>query len=228
MVAGQKSGSMSSLAFVYCGERHVVGPDEEFTFGRSGDLSLDDNPILHRLLGVCFQSREFWWLANIGAQIPMHVEGETGTTSIALSPGGSLPLVLGDMLVRFCAGGTSYELRLEVREQQGRDSGREFVPLSVDQLLLLVALAEPRLREGPDAGLPASEELIGRFGWSATRLHRKLFDLWLRFFPNLTDSADFESNLADVAIASGFVTVDQLSLLPPRDGNAKIAVLVDS
>jgi hypothetical protein len=211
---------MSSLKLTYCGEQHLVGLDQDFSFGRSGDLSVDDNPDLHRVLGVCFHQRGLWWLTNVGAQIPMHLEGETGTTVISLSPGGSLPLALGDTSVRFSAGGTAYEVQLEV----GRHNDFEFLPLNIDQLLLLIALAEPRLRRGVTAALPNAEELMGRFGWSTARLGRKLDDLLIRFHLTMSPSDGSQPDhrsLVDFAITSGLVTADQLSLLPAREGKIR-------
>ena len=209
-----------SLAIVYRGDRFEVGADQDFSFGRLGNLSVDaDNSDLHRVLGVFSCMGGMRSLENVGAQIPMHIEGEVGTTAIFLAPGGSLPLVLGDTLVRFAAGGISYELLIEVGKQSdyvdssGSALGR--LPLTVDQLLLLIALAEPRLRRGPAADLPTDEELIGRFGWSATRLRRKVDDLATGFEQMGPAKAE---HLANYVIASGLITVNQLSLLPPREG----------
>jgi hypothetical protein len=212
---------MNSLSIVYLGDRFEVDAAHQYSFGRSGNLSIDsDNSNLHRVLGSFSFLGGLWWLENVGAQTPLHIEGDGGTTALSLAPGASIPLVLGDTMVRFAAGGNSYELLLDVQQRSDSSDPSEhltptFLPLTVDQLLLLIALAEPRLRRGPAADLPGDEELIGRFGWSATRLHRKLDDLATRFAQTGPASPD---EVTRYVIASGLITVNQLSLLPPREG----------
>jgi hypothetical protein len=229
---------VSALTVEFCGERHKVEPDAEFSFGRAGDLEVDDNPYLHRVMGVCFWRSGWWWLTNAGAHLPLHLQGQMGSATITLSPGGSVPLVMGPTVVRFAAGGTSYELEILVdlddvvaarsRKPPGDttiDAGE--TSLTADQLLLLVALSEPRLRKGQAADLPTNAELMGRFGWSVTKFNRKLDSLCAKFarrgVSGLVGSADRmaqarRSVLVDHVIASGMVTVDQLSLLPSRQG----------
>jgi hypothetical protein len=231
---------MSELVLSYCGERHEIGVDREFTFGRSGDLVIDDNPYLHRVMAVCFHRRGWWWLVNAGAHLPLQLQGLSGSSTITLSPGGSVPLVMGPTTVRFAAGGTSYELEIDVAadaELQRAvpslpgdttiDAGS--TPLTADQLLLLVALAEPRLRKGPTADLPSNAELMERFGWSVTKFNRKLDSICSKFSRRGVGGLVGSSNrmaqgrrsvLVDYVIAAGMVTGEQLALLPPKQGRA--------
>ncbi len=229
---------MSALTISYCGEQHRVSPTDEFSFGRSGDLAIDENRFLHRVMAVCFFRRGWWWLVNVGAHLPLHLQGIGGTSTITLSPGGSIPLVMGMTTVRFAAGGTSYELEIEADVELEVTHGKAVVPgdttidagstpLTADQLLLLVALSEPRLRQGPKAELPTNVELMERFGWSVTKFNRKLDNVCLKFsrrgVGGLVGSSERmaqgrRSVLVDYLISSGMVTNEQLSLLPPRPG----------
>lgn len=230
---------MTDLVVDFCGERYEVVPDQQFTFGRAGDLRIDENRFLHRVMGICFFRSGWWWLNNAGAHLPLHLQGRIGSSSITLSAGGSVPLVLGPTTVRFAAGGTSYELLLDapagtvgpgVADINGEttiDAGE--LPLTPEQLLLLVALAEPRLRKGALAELPTNQEVIDRFAWTTTKFNRKLDNLCVKFsrrgiaglVGGTGKSAQSRRHtLVDYVIHAGMVTVDQLSLLPPRTGSA--------
>ena len=41
----------NSLTVEFCDERTVLSPTETMTFGRCGDLFVDENPFLHRIVG---------------------------------------------------------------------------------------------------------------------------------------------------------------------------------
>ncbi len=230
---------MSSLTLEFCGEHIDVDPATDFTFGRLGTLQIDDNKFLHRVMGSISLRMGLWWLANVGTQLPMHVEGCVGGSSITLSPGSTIPLVFGPSYVRFAAGGTSYELKvnadiLGVTTSPQMDDGETTVdagemPLTPDQLLLLVALAEPRLRRGHNADLPTNSQIAGRFGWSMTKFNRKLDNVCVKFHrkgvSGLVGNADRMAQnrrgaLVDYVIASGLVTVEQLFLLPQSKGTS--------
>src|SRR2546430_1271144 len=50
------------LTVDFVGERHVVGTDRTFTFGRAADLVIDDaNPYLHRVVGRFAWHDRLWW-----------------------------------------------------------------------------------------------------------------------------------------------------------------------
>jgi hypothetical protein len=233
---------MKSLILNFCGEHIEIAPDTEYSFGRSGDLAIDENKFLHRVMGVFVCRNDWWWLHNVGAHLALQLQGQMSSSTIALSPGGSVPLVMGPTLVRFAAGGTSYELEVEtnaglaaealdkVRALSGDttiDAGS--TPLSADQLLLLIALSEPRLRRGPSADVPPNAELMERFGWSVTKFNRKLDSICVKFSRRGVGglvgtpqklAQGRRSTLVDYVIAAGMVTVEQLALLPPRQGSA--------
>ena len=104
-----------------------------------------------------------------------------------LSPGSSLPLTFAETVVRFSAGPTLYEVDLLLEgalypsTSTSRDNLRGettvgTLPLTDDQRLLLVALAERALRRGTTGvtSLPSSAEAAERLGWPLTTFNRKL------------------------------------------------------
>lgn len=229
---------MSVLKVEFCGERSDVEEDNSLSFGRSADLSVDDNRYLHRVMGVFRWRNDLWWLDNVGAHLPMQIEGRLRGSSITLSPGGSVPLVFGSSFVRFAAGGTSYEIAVDAPYEVDLTSTGDVLgdttvdagslPLTPEQLLLVVALSETRLRRGSQADLPSNVEVANRFGWSMTKFNRKLDSVCVKFgrrgVAGLVGSAERMAQnrraaLVDHVIASGLVTQDQLSLLPPKQGS---------
>jgi hypothetical protein len=184
---------LNRLEIDFCGEIKRLATDEQLTFGRAGDLIVDDNPFLHRRLGKFMYEGGWWWLANVGTHLPMAVEDRITASSITLSAGANIPLVFGAVRIRFTAGSTSYEI--EVRQEETPivvadeealslmettiDAGS--MPLTPEQLLLLVALCEPRLIRGPSAPLPANEDIAQRFGWTITKYNRKLDNVCSKF-----------------------------------------------
>ena len=54
------------LRVEYCGEVRAVETSDELTFGRAGDLRIDDNRHLHRVLGRLWARGEQWWLTQRG------------------------------------------------------------------------------------------------------------------------------------------------------------------
>ncbi len=227
---------MTVLRLEFCGEPREVPPTEQFTFGRLGDLQIDDNRYLHRLMGSFSWKGDLWWLSNVGSHVPLHIEGRFGGSSITLSPGSSIPLVFGSSYIRFAAGGTSYELLIDADPVMassttfGSEDGEATVDasdmhLSPEQLLLIVALAETRLLKGNAAELPSNVDVAKRFGWSMTKFNRKLDNVCMKFHrkgvAGLVGSNDRVAQqrrraLVDHVIASGLVTADQLALLPPK------------
>ncbi len=225
---------MNELTIEYCGEQYVVPTDREFSFGRSSDLEVDSNRYLHRCMGTFRWTPTFWWLANVGSHLPLHLEGRAGGTSVTLAPGSSLPLVFGSCYLRFAAGGTTYELLVDAAASIGpfepplSRAGETTVdasdmPLTPEQLLLLIALAEPRLRKGALADLPSNADIAARFGWPITKFNRKLDNLCAKFARRGVDglvssrrgaAQNRRSALVEHVVTSGLLTVDQLALLP--------------
>lgn len=176
-----------ALVVDFCGEQHRVDPDRPFTIGRLADLTVDDNPYLHRHLATLTANNGFWWLANVGTGIALTVSDRDSRVQALLSPGASLPLTFAETVVRFSAGPSLYEVELlleqavyqhaapPLREPHGDTTVRS-LPLTDDQRLLLVALAERALRRGTTGvtSLPSSSEAAERLGWPLTTFNRKL------------------------------------------------------
>ena len=53
----------------YCGERTALDADRRFFIGREADLSIDDNPYLHRRFLVVHNENGLWWLTNLGTHL---------------------------------------------------------------------------------------------------------------------------------------------------------------
>lgn len=177
---------MSDLRIEFCGEWHVVSADRPFAIGREADLVVDENPYLHRrFLEVAWRDG-LWWLANVGGQLSATVSDPDARFQAWLAPGAQLPVVFSDLLVRFTAGPTRYELTVHIDEDvfemtsgSAADGGSTTlgrVALTPDQHRLVVALAEPALRsEGAGRiDLPSSAEAAQRLGWPITKFNRKL------------------------------------------------------
>jgi hypothetical protein len=230
------------LRVEYCGEVTAIETSQELTFGRAGDLRIDDNRHLHRVLGRLWARDEQWWLSNEGRSITIQVADADSRSNIVLAPGTEIALSFPNSIVRFRAGVTDYELTLHVpdREEEEEDDrddelwDDEFadtvalgdVLLTDEQRLLLLALAEPTLRDPhTKEELPANRAVARRLGWSITKFNRKLDNLCNRFTKlgvgGLRGSidqlaTDRRRRLVDHAIESGLITADQLDRLPPE------------
>jgi hypothetical protein len=229
---------MSGSLFIdFCGEEHVVEPGGRLTFGRSGDLAIDDNPYLHRLLG-CFEERSgVWWLAHLGSRTPLTLRDVHGQSAANVAPGSSIAVSYGEFALNFAAGPTNYEVlgaleaqtwAIDLLGPEGLAGTRTLewgrVELNEDQRLLLVAMCEPRLRDpaGTDLAPPANRAGAARLGWSLPKFNRKLDHLCEKVArAGVTGvhgdtgafALDRRRRLVDHALHAGLVTADDLQLL---------------
>ncbi len=233
-----RSPDGSELIVEFVGDERVLVPGDELTFGRAGDLAIDDNRYLHRLLGRFSWSGGVWWLANLGSSIPLTVSDTTGPSFSRVAPGATLALSFESSVVAFEAGGCSYELTVDLADSgfdsvAGADSPEVWtgevtttassLPMSAEQHLLLVALAEARLRDPSSAAdLPTNRQIASRLGWTITKYNRKLDGLCVKFaaagVSGLRGSSDALARdrrvrLVDHAVHAGVVTADDLALL---------------
>jgi hypothetical protein len=214
------------------------------TVGRAADLIVDDNPYLHLEMVRISELFGIWWIDNVGATIPLRLGDLASPSFSIITPGTSVPLGFVNSVLRFEAGPTSYELELEVvapsritefvprPARQPADILIEIdsfdispLPLTPEQRLLLVALAEPRLRAGrQEPVFPSNEEVAARLGWTLTKFNRKLDHvcgkLARRGIPGLRGTVgrlahDRRRRLVDYAVASGLVDTTMLAHLPP-------------
>lgn len=171
----------------FCGELHVVAPSRPFTIGRDGDLTVDDNPYLHRKFLQLSDQDSLWILSNLGTQLTATIADESGTMQAWLAPGARIPLIFQRNIVWFTAGPTTYEFEVLLEESSytsaiadtaGNSGTTTMGPTSLtpDQKLLVIALCEQPLRRGERGAstVPTSSQAAARLGWPLTRFNRKL------------------------------------------------------
>jgi hypothetical protein len=186
---GADGGGAMRVLVDFCGEVHEVTPDRPVSVGRTGDIALDDNPYLHRRFLEISTRDGFAWLVNCGSLLAATLVDDTSRLQAWLAPGAQLPVVFERSHVRFAAGPTSYEIDIIVEDGPFASRPTEqIVDLSTmtetigritmtpDQRLLVIALAEPLLRqEGRgNAALPSSADAARRLGWTQSKFTRKL------------------------------------------------------
>ena len=223
----------SGLQLEYCGEWRPLDGRTPFFIGRDADLSIDDNPFLHRRLLEIRQVDGIWFLSNIGARLAVTVTDGAGRMQSWLAPGGRLPIVFGLTTVVFTAGPTTYELSLHMAEPAFADTSLSRlrgsttvgdITLTPTQKLVIVALAESMLRrEGGGMGeIPTSAQAAERLGWNVTRFNRKLDNVCDKFdrlgVQGLRGgirayATNRRIRLVEYAIASRVVTRADLALL---------------
>jgi hypothetical protein len=224
----------STVTVEFCGAVTQVASGGRLTIGREADLTIDDNPFLHRAFLVISERDDLWFLSNVGTQLSATVADGSGRMEAFLAPGASIPLVFATTSVAFTAGPTTYELTITapsavfeappVVEPANGVTTVGAVGLTRDQRLLLVALAEPRLRGDGRASvmLPSSTVAARRLGWTATKFSRKLDNvcdklakLGVRGLRG--DIAEYASNrrsrLVEYAVATRLVTREDLVAL---------------
>lgn len=228
----------------FCGEVLDVGTERPLVIGREGDLALDDNPYLHRrFLEVAIRDG-LVWLHNCGTLLAATVVDDSNRMQAWLAPGASLPVVFEQTHVRFAAGPTSYEFTIVLADAPFKPSvspeaGEQLsastetigrIPLTPDQRLLIIALAEPLLRqEGRgNAALPSSADAARRLGWTQTKFTRKLDNVCGKLKQmgvrglhgdagNL--AANRRARLVEYAVSTGLVVPEDIALLD--DENAE-------
>ena len=104
-----------------------------------------------------------WWLSNVGSAIPLAMADTDSPSFVRVVLGATVPIPFGSATLGFEAAARTYELRVEVLselsgfgldpadvEVDADGAGAELtttassLPLTEEQRLLLVALAEPR------------------------------------------------------------------------------------
>lgn len=224
------------LTVEFAGEVFAVSPDDVFTVGREGDLSIDDNLFLHRNFLTIENIEGLWLLSNVGSRLSATVTDSGGRVQAWLAPGARLPLVFASTSIIFSAGPTTYELTVtstaptfheNLRIDESVDDGLSTigdVPLTLSQKLMILALAEPVLRrEGSGMSeLPTSGQAAERLGWTLTRFNRKLDNVCDKLdrigVPGMRGGVrSYATNrrvrLVEHAIAARLVTRDDLALL---------------
>lgn len=230
----------TALIVEFVGTEHHVEPGTEFTFGRSADLIVDDNPYLHRVVGRFVWSNGLWWLVNAGTSIALRLADTASPSYMKVAPGTQIPMSFESARLSFEAGASNYELTIELVTGTDDDdvtlgdhddvddaeatTTAASLPLNAEQRLLLVALAAPSLREpGTEFDLPTNREVASSLGWTITKFNRKLDGLCRKYssagVSGLRGSSDLLARdrrlrLVEHVITSGVITDADLALLP--------------
>jgi len=182
--------SAPPLTVEFAGQHHHVERRDtptSVTFGRGAELDIDCNPFLHRQVGRLVTDGELWWVECLGEWTPLWVASDGRMAQ--LTRDASVPLTNPETVIRFDAGNCNYELRVHIEGHPGRPdhplegpppgSTATFrpidLPLNDEQRLLILALAEARLRSpNGHTALPSNLEAANRLGWSTSKFNRKL------------------------------------------------------
>jgi hypothetical protein len=178
---------MSAMRIEFCGEWFDVDPSRPFEIGREADLSVDDNPYLHRTFLRVTHEHDLWWLSNVGSRLSATISAGSGAVQAWLAPGAKLPIVFETMDVIFSAGSTTYDFVIHADsdvfgtgpgavDAKGSTTTMMPVTLTPSQRLLIVSLAEQVLRQTEPGRnpIPSSADAAGRIGWPLTTFNRKL------------------------------------------------------
>ena len=241
MSSGLKATGQDQIWVEFQGTRHGVTAGATFGIGRDTDLSVDDNPYLHRHLLSLDQEANYWWITNVGSRISATVTDSASGMQAWLPPGSRLPLVFAATRVMFTAGPTTYEVLIhqptpvwrppaDALRTQGETTTISAVPLTLSQRALIVALAENMLAPGGGLGakLPSNREAARRLGWTLTRYNRKLDNVCEKLDRIGVEGVRGDSGalathrrarLVEYAVSTGLVTAEDLPLLgdPPAD-----------
>ncbi|GAA3932772.1 hypothetical protein [Microbacterium soli] len=223
-----------ALLLDFAGRHERIPAGESFVIGRGADLSIDDNPYMHRRFLEIAARGGMWWLRNVGSGLTASVASADGLAQTWLAPGAGTPLVFAVTTVMFTAGDVTYELRLTAESPFYRSShpwrseaDAEGVSetLSPVQRILLTALAEPLLRRGGEGAvrLPSLAEVAVRLGWSTEKVERRVGVLCGKFarlgIRGVERDARGElpasacSRLVEHAVGARIVAPDDLDLL---------------
>ena len=230
---------MSELHIFFIDELTVANPGDVITFGRSGDIELDEaNQYMHRIVGTFFDQDNVWWLANKSRHGNLTLVGNTGRLT-RLPPEAVSAITEPTGVLRFDAGPSTYELGWTLPGQEPLmppvvdDDGdlsmatSQFgiVPLNDEQRMLLAALAERSVLDSTvsTSDLPANASVAHRLGWSAKKLDRKLDYLCARLSAEGVrglrgekgfEAIDRRSRLVEHAISSGMIGQSDVEALP--------------
>jgi len=226
------------LLIDFVGELHQVAIDQRFTFGRTGDLIVDDNPYMHRIVGRFRFADGLWWIDNAGSAITLEIADRNSPSRMKLAPGSSASLSFERSVVRFPAAATTYEIEVTIPspdrtpvEKLSNDVGEDTVTVSVlgismtdDQRRCIASLAKARLEDpGAPATIPTNRSAAALLGWKITRFNRKLDNVCNRLADAGVaglrgDASEMATNrrqrLVDYSISSGLITAADLELLP--------------
>lgn len=231
---------MTELHIFFIDELTAAQPGDVITFGRSGDIEVDEaNQYMHRIVGTFFDQDNVWWLTNNSKHGNLTLAAAGGRLT-RLPPGAVAALTEASGAIRFDSGPSTYELGWTLPGQdplmpptaeEGEGAGsidatRQFgvVKLNHEQKQLLVALAEAVLLDStaPTTDLPANASVAHRLEWSSKKLDRKLDYLCARLSTEGVrglrgekgfEAIDRRSRLVEHAMSSGMISVEDLPII---------------
>ena len=223
---------MKPLRIEFCGEWYDV--EDGFSIGRDSDLSVDDNPYLHRRFLTIKCEFGLWWLVNVGQLLNATISDASGAVQAWLAPGAKLPIVFPTLHVMFSAGSTTYDFTVHAADDYFNTAVSSIsaggsttvlpVILTSSQRLLVASLCERVLVQAvPGRGqLPSSAEAAARLGWSMTTFNRKLDNVCEKLDKIGVQglyggrgklATNRRARLVEYAIATRLVTIEDVALL---------------
>lgn len=170
--------------------------DDELSFGRSGDIVIDDaNRYLHRVVGEFVPRGPSWSLHNRGTTIQLRLFAIDGVHTV-LPPGGHTMLGAHTGTVSFAAGPGNYELTYRMAhapdraelgggaraDLAGAETAEFGAPLTPREVDFMVAFARPILTASGQP-TPTYAEVAAEFGVkpktvdaTIQRLRHKMYD----------------------------------------------------
>lgn len=180
-------GVLPDLTVTFANSVRSVPPSRSdgLVFGRGAELDIDSNPFLHRKVGRLLPFADHWWVENLSSWTRINVVA--GGLAVQLPGLARTALVHPESSVRFDAGACNYSFEVHlpwISETPPVSSGEADltatfelaqIPLTDEQRLLVLALAEHRLlgSNGHDR-LPSNRAVARRLGWSDAKFNRKL------------------------------------------------------
>ncbi|MFV0257824.1 MAG: helix-turn-helix transcriptional regulator [Acidimicrobiales bacterium] len=210
-----------ALSVEFLGEAYQ--PSDELVFGRTAELSLDDNTFLHRRAGRFVLRPTGWWLENLGARLRLTMVSNDGTV-IDLRPGSANPLVGPAGVVSLQAGTTRYEMAYHLAAPaadevgdgvfgDGVDEGADTLtmgpPLTPREIDFAVVLARGRLtgRLGP---LPSHGDIAQVWGVSHKTVDNTFQRLRSKLRSSRATSVTSAETLVEYVVTQGLVTMEDL------------------
>ena len=187
------------------------------TFGRAGDLELDSNPHLHRLVGEFVQRNGEWWVRNLGSRLFLTLVSDDGTR-IELAPRSGPVLLVRSGVIRISVGPARYKVAYRIgtapirARSQLRAAGATsdfdavLTPREVD---FLVSFAKPIL-DGTNGPIMSYAEVAGVWGVATKTLDNTLQGVKRKLRRARLFRDEPLETLVRIAISHSLVTLDDL------------------
>jgi len=232
------AGEGTTLTIGLKDRSYEVSPGEALTFGRSqrATVCLDPTDLgISRIAGAVESDGGVWWLVNKSSVRPLEVVDDVGIRTV-LPPGRRIA-VTAPITVIVEGSTRRHALTLDLPEQARESLAAGPVPvvqvegnptqaatdvsITPADKLALVALFSGYLEPFPryDPHPKSYAEAAARLSWPRTTLIKRVEYLRTRLtnagVPNLLGDNALQ-HLAEWALATGLISRDDLSLLPPR------------